>query len=775
MYFKCLGFNSNDIISFEYLNQVVQNPFEVALQAMLGHNVILPYKKIDGIMITRYVPLRYLPDPINDIYAQKAMQWIIDNADVNSNGLYVWNYQFYTEFFNHKIYPPWKSAFGQAYVLFALLLWYMHTNQQIYKDMALGAAQALITPIKQGGLMNQLDDGLWFEELPPPAHTEIFNGHLAALLALMETQRILKTEKYASHILSGIHAFEQRLRYIDTGFWSAYDIPEKVNVFFQILPMDAGRPIYLKHISLYCGNEKRSIDLSLEDCFDLAAKNHIVGTDWGSVNESSYRMLNFGPSVQAAAVESGTRQNTYVRFSELPVMTPLLTVSFEVFCPYQTEASIAAVDQTGNWQNIASVSPLCFSSGYSNISFTIHTSVFFPPLTLLYHDYHIMLMEEILNIQHNQKMRILCDQLRRYKHRSKSSHSLISTVPRLQYIYFGVNEQCGCRCKMCDVGQRNRESALYANLMPTDGNENIDPDLVIKRCLEHEDLKCVHFNACEPTLWKPLADTVKKLKTSSSLRVNVTTNGINLKILPNLLESGLDELWISIDGPSQTHDEIRDTPGLFNKIKNSLLEHQEIISCYKKNGFKLYLACAITPLNYLHLCALAESTKDMGFDMLVFTHMNFVTKEMSDVHNALHKAYPTAPSSVSYEACMPNSINPYLLWLEISKLNLYCSSCGIPVDIVPKMDSLLDYEDFYIRPHITVGKARCTVPEATMEVNADGSCCVMSRCYRLDLGNIKNYTLRDIFHCWVLDTFRLRQRQTETLWPACKRCCGIMD
>jgi len=69
----------------------------------------------------------------------------------------------------------------------------------------------------------------------------------------------------------------------------------------------------------------------------------------------------------------------------------------------------------------------------------------------------------------------------------------------------------------------------------------------------------------------------------------------------DIVESGLDELNISLDGGKELHDEIRGLPGLFEKIVKGLKKVQRIKAEMKKKMPIVNLQCTITKYNYEYL------------------------------------------------------------------------------------------------------------------------------------------------------------------------------
>ena len=80
--------------------------------------------------------------------------------------------------------------------------------------------------------------------------------------------------------------------------------------------------------------------------------------------------------------------------------------------------------------------------------------------------------------------------------------------------------------------------------------------------------------------------------------------------------------------------------------------------------------------------------------------------------------------------------------------------------------------DFYLRPEIKIGKL-CNDVFSNIMIKSDGSVIpAHGRCYNLQLGNIYENSLKEIWNSSVLKQFRVDLVQNGGLLPACSRCCS---
>jgi radical SAM protein with 4Fe4S-binding SPASM domain len=83
-----------------------------------------------------------------------------------------------------------------------------------------------------------------------------------------------------------------------------------------------------------------------------------------------------------------------------------------------------------------------------------------------------------------------------------------------------------------------------------------------------------------------------------------------------------------------------------------------------------------------------------------------------------------------------------------------------------------DFDVFYHHPEQLIGNS-CNDIYRNIMIKSDGSVIpAHGRCYNLQLGNIYEESLKEIWHSKVLSTFRKDLENAGGLMPACSRCCS---
>ena len=335
-----------------------------------------------------------------------------------------------------------------------------------------------------------------------------------------------------------------------------------------------------------------------------------------------------------------------------------------------------------------------------------------------------------------------------------------------EWMVLGVNNVCNLHCKMCDVGLANSDTNFYTNLVGTKPLHmplELIKDIMDQAAKYYPNTK-MGYAFTEPLVYKYLAESLEHAK-KHGLYTSITTNALTLRQKADMLcENGLSELFISLDGPPAIHNEIRGHKSSFEKA----IEGMETLFSKSKRP-EISVFCVITEWNIGHLREFAEIFKDMPIKHMGFMHTNFTTEEQAEKHNARfgqwYHATPSNLGEINVEA-----MDLDLLWEEIKALK--SSSYKFPITFSPEVDSRQQLEVFYYHPEILLGK-HCNDVFRNIMIKSDGSVIpAHGRCYNLNIGNIYEQSLKEIWNSGILSKFRQRIEKEGGLFPACSRCCS---
>ena len=257
--------------------------------------------------------------------------------------------------------------------------------------------------------------------------------------------------------------------------------------------------------------------------------------------------------------------------------------------------------------------------------------------------------------------------------------------------------------------------------------------------------------------------------TSAGLELQITTNGLLLeKFADGLVRSGLQQLWLSIDGPPAIHDSIRGLNGSFEKAYDGIQLVNKIKNKINTVFPKVHINYSISDDNYHCLAEFMKAVEGLGLESVTFSHLNYITNTMAKDHNKrFGHIYKATPSCVSLTD--PLKVDPSVLEKQIDIVKLkYSDKCLFIPDLDQEGIAAL-----YHKPDIFVKGKRCFVPWNVAQIIANGNLITMTRCYDIVLGNIYDQSFKEIWNGKKYRDLRKTLRKYGT-FPACSRCCGIL-
>jgi len=335
-----------------------------------------------------------------------------------------------------------------------------------------------------------------------------------------------------------------------------------------------------------------------------------------------------------------------------------------------------------------------------------------------------------------------------------------------EWLVLGVNNICNLHCKMCDVGLKINDTNFAVNLT---GTHPINmPIELIKKLIDqaHQYYPRVKLGYAftEPLIYPHLMESLAYADTKG-LFTSITTNALNLKHkAEGLVESGLNELYISLDGPEKVHNYIRGHKNSFGRAIEGI---EKMVALNAKTSISVF--CVITEWNIGHLKEFVDQLKNLPLKQVGFMHTNFTTEVMADNHNKLlNGAYPATYSNT--EEINIDKMDLNLLYKEIKEID--GSEYPFSVTFSPEIHTEEDIHKFYHEPEKLMGKV-CNDVFRNIMIKSDGSVIpAHGRCYNLTIGNLYNENLKEIWNSEIIAEFRSKLMKHHGLFPACSRCCS---
>ena len=340
-------------------------------------------------------------------------------------------------------------------------------------------------------------------------------------------------------------------------------------------------------------------------------------------------------------------------------------------------------------------------------------------------------------------------------------------APLPEAITLFLTHRCNLSCKMCgqwgESGVTKKQgSEFIKEELPLGGLRALIDDVA-------SFMPNITLFGGEPLLYSGCTELIKHIK-NKGMHCLMITNGFKLsEAAEELVESGLDELNVSLDAARSLHDEIRGMPGLFDKIASGLREVNRIKQDKFSNKPLINLQCTITEYNYKHLEQLVEVAKDVKADSLTFHNLIFLGKDLIEKQKEYDAILGCSSSDWEGFAFSPK-IDPDLLYSKIKSVLAGTNPFGI--DFYPNL-SLQGLRQYYNNPSYLPSEyaKRCISPWVVAYIFPDGQvgpCLNFSYSY----GNIKDTSFTSLWNNQKAVNFRMKLKE-KNIFPVCVRCTEL--
>jgi len=335
-----------------------------------------------------------------------------------------------------------------------------------------------------------------------------------------------------------------------------------------------------------------------------------------------------------------------------------------------------------------------------------------------------------------------------------------------QWLVLGVNNVCNLHCRMCDVGQAETETNFARNLLgatPRDMPMEL-MERIVDQTATHFPAARLGFAFTEPLIYPYLVEAVG-LADSRGLSCAVTTNGLTLgKSAEELAAAGLDDLFLSLDGPPGIHDEIRGRQGSYNRAMTGV---EALLAARPQPRVSVF--CVITPWNQRHLVSFLDLLSSLPLEQVGFMHPNFTPEAVVRAHNERYgDRYPATTSNLG--PFDPAEMDLPALAAELALIK--DRRWPFPVSFSPTLGGDEALDRFYNRPLELIGNS-CGDAFRALMIKSDGRVIpAHGRCYDVTVGNLHEMSLPEIWNSAEIGRFRRTLNRAGGLLPACSRCCS---
>lgn len=331
-------------------------------------------------------------------------------------------------------------------------------------------------------------------------------------------------------------------------------------------------------------------------------------------------------------------------------------------------------------------------------------------------------------------------------------------------VLFFLTHRCNLRCKMC--GQWSEGG--YARQHPADHfASELSAAAYAPTIRELARFRPRVILCGGEVLLYPELPEFLDLLSKSDLPYTLITNGTHLESAVDLLlESGLQQLIISIDGPKDLHDSIRGRAGTYERALDGIKAMLDARG--ERATPTVGLNTTITKESWRSLPDVVDLAEDLGLDSITLLHPNFLDATLYDQHKAVF-AHKVCELGAGWDGFVQDFGEFDSVGLsETVQTILQRPTQQTSVVFLPEF-SASEIHSYYRNGPFRGENRRpgCLGPRHTVSVGPDGE---VSPCLGYSVGNIATDSFGDIWRGEKLRTFR-HLVEAETAFPACTRCC----
>lgn len=309
------------------------------------------------------------------------------------------------------------------------------------------------------------------------------------------------------------------------------------------------------------------------------------------------------------------------------------------------------------------------------------------------------------------------------------------------------HSRCNCRCVMCDIWKANDEK------------KEITAETLALHLQSFKKLGVKHiaFSGGEALMHSNLWKFCELLK-SINVRISLLSTGITLKAHATEVIRYTDEVIVSLDGPPNVHNKIRNLPSAFEKLKGGVRALRAIDSKFRVTG-----RCVLQKLNFKYLLEIIDTAKALDLDQISFLSADVST-------SAFNHQEPLTDDRVVQIALSSDEIRQFETIVEESFIRfskLYKSR--YIAENPTRMRHLVQYYRAILN-EAAFPQRKCNAPWVSAVVEADGEVrpCFFHKSY----GNLLKNSLPDLLNSPEAISFRKNLKVNRD--PTCERCvCSL--
>lgn len=332
-----------------------------------------------------------------------------------------------------------------------------------------------------------------------------------------------------------------------------------------------------------------------------------------------------------------------------------------------------------------------------------------------------------------------------------------TSFPRLINCF--ITEACNFKCPMCHVV--NSRNKINTHLPFADFKKIVFES--------KKDSPSFQLAGGEPLLHPDIIPMIKLLDDQNIVKLLVTNGLLLEEKAKDLIDSGLDFLAISLDGPDEnTQYQRGNVRQSFDKIIRGI---DKVVRLREKKMFPhVRIATVISKYNLTNFEKIFDIAEDLGVDQWSISHHFYYYDSIKKQQEKLSQT-KNFGSDVWGEDNGSNKIyfsntERELISQKLKIIRQKISHSNTKLRI--SFPNSTDIESFYTGK-LPSPRSKCTSPLYQVYLRGNGD---IEMCHGYILGNIKRDTLNHIWHNQKTKRFQ-QYIKNHRLIPACFRCCSL--
>jgi MoaA/NifB/PqqE/SkfB family radical SAM enzyme len=301
-------------------------------------------------------------------------------------------------------------------------------------------------------------------------------------------------------------------------------------------------------------------------------------------------------------------------------------------------------------------------------------------------------------------------------------------ITSLPILVMFPHNRCNCRCVMCDIWRIRKVREIT--------EQDLEPHMTSLREFK---VKRIVFSGGEPLMHSDLS-SLSRLCRAEGLRITLLSTGLALERCAAMVAASMDDVIVSIDGPSEVHDKIRSVPGAYRRLRRGIDALRQL-----RPEMPIHGRCTIQKSNFCELRNTVRAAHELTLNSLSFLAVDTTSQAFNR---------PQGWSQEHQDLVALDTVEADALDVEIEALVRECGKdmeSGFVVEKADKLRSILLHFRACLG-QVPAVAPRCNAPWVSAVVESDGT--VRPCFFHRPIGNIHDRPLAEVLNSNEALTFR---------------------